>query len=109
MINFPTNGELIINPFASFVYFVFGYSLYRQLSLLDFLKSYWRYYLAVGILLFVLFVFLESKSSIGKDYIKYSVGIGCGVLFCFAFLGLSEDKFGSFGSRTRFVLTPALS
>ena len=47
-------GELIPNPLATGLYFVVGYSLYSNSSLFTFLTKHWKYYLAVGIVVFPL-------------------------------------------------------
>ena len=122
VINLPTQGELIVNPIASGLYFVIGYSLYGNASLFTFLKAHWRYYLLAGLVTFTLFVMLESKNLVtdiystdmkGDEYLKaisepfaiiiVSIKIICGVLFSYAFIGLAENRFGSYNAKLRFI------
>ena len=121
-INLPTFGELIVNPVAGGLYFSIGYSLYGNAQLFSILKSYWKYYFLVGIVGFTLYVILESKSgvadlystdAIGEGYLRailepftatvVSLKIICAILFSYAFIGLSENRFGSYNARLRFI------
>jgi len=124
IINLPTWGELIVNPIGSGLYFVLGYSLYRNSWLSMFLKAHWRSYLLAGFIGFTLYMILivtESKnlatdiysdnitSAVGKDIpelmglLQYLLKITCGVLFSYAFIGLSESRFGSYNAKLRFI------
>jgi glucan biosynthesis protein C len=122
VINLPTQGELILNPIASGLYFVIGYSLYGNASLFTFLKDHWRYYFLAGLVAFALYVILESKNLVtdiystdmtGDEYfraisehsavITVFIKIICGVLFSYAFIGLSEKRFGSYNANLRFI------
>ena len=122
IINLPTQGELIVNPIASGLYFVIGYSLYGNASLFTFLKAHWRHYFLAGLVAFTLYVTLESKNLVtdiystdmkGDEYLKaisepfaiitVSIKIICGVLFSYAFIGLSEKRFGAYNPRLRFI------
>ena len=122
VINLPTQGELIVNPIASGLYFVIGYSLYGNASLFTFLKAHWRRYFLAGLVAFTLYMILESKNLVtdiystdmkGDEYLKaisepfaiiiVSIKIICGVLFSYAFIGLSEKRFGAYNPRLRFI------
>ena len=122
VINLPTQGELIVNPIASGLYFVIGYSLYGNASLFTFLKAHWRRYFLAGLVAFTLYMILESKNLVtdiystdmkGDEYLKaisepfaiiiVSVKIICGVLFSYAFIGLAEKRFGAYNPRLRFI------
>ena len=122
VINLPTQGELILNPIASGLYFVIGYSLYGNTSLFTFLKAHWRYYFLAGLVAFALYVILESKNLVtdiystnmkGDEYLRaisepfaaitVSIKIICGVLFSYAFIGLAEKGFGSYNAKLRFI------
>jgi hypothetical protein len=122
VINLPTQGELIINPIASGLYFVIGYSLYGNPSLFTFLKAQWRYYFLAGLVAFVLYVILESKNLVTDIYntdmkddeylraisepfaiITVFIKIICGVLFSYGFIGLAEKRFGSYNPKLRFI------
>jgi len=122
VINLPTQGELIINPIASGLYFVIGISLYGNASLFKFLKAHWRYYFLAGLVVFSLYVILESKNLVtdiysadmkGDEYLRaisepfaaitVSIKIICGVLFSYAFIGLAEKRFGAYNPRLRFL------
>ena len=59
IINLPTQGELIVNPIASGLYFVIGYSLYGNASLFTFLKAHWKYYFLAGIVGFTLYMIMS--------------------------------------------------
>ena len=126
VINLPTGGELIINPIASGLYFAIGYSLCRNSSLFMFLKAHWRYYFLAGIVGFTLYTILNVVG--GKDLatdiysdditsavetekdifellglLPYLLKIICGVLFSYAFIGLAENRFGSYNAKLRFI------
>ena len=120
VINLPTAGELIVNPVAGGLYFAVGYSLYGNAQLFSVLKSYWKYYFLVGIVGFALYMILESKSGVadlystdatGEGYLRgilepftatvISLKIICAILFSYAFIGLSENRFGSYNARLR--------
>ena len=124
VINMPTRGELIVNPIASGLYFAIGYSLYRNSSLFMFLKTHWRYYFLAGIIGFTLYMSLniaestklatdiysdDITSTVEKDFsellglLQYLLKIICGVLFSYAFIGLSEKRFGSDNAKLRFI------
>ena len=122
VINLPTQGELIVNPIASGLYFVIGYSLYGNASLFTFLKAHWRHYFLAGLVAFTLYMILESKNLVtdiystdmkGDEYLKaisepfaiiiVSIKIICGVLFSYAFIGLAEKRFGSYNAKLRFI------
>lgn len=121
-INLPTFGELIVNPIAGGLYFAIGYSLYGNAQLFSVLKSYWKYYFLVGIVAFILYMILESKSGVadlystdatGEGYLRailepftatvVSLKVICAILFSYAFIGLSENRFGSYNARLRFI------
>ena len=122
VINLPTQGELIVNPIASGLYFVIGYSLYGNASLFTFLKAHWRRYFLAGLVAFTLYMILESKNLVtdiystdmkGDEYLKaisepfaiivVSIKIICAVLFSYAFIGLAEKRFGAYNPRLRFI------
>ena len=122
VINLPTQGELIVNPIASGLYFVIGYSLYGNASLFTFLKAHWKRYFLAGLVAFTLYMILESKNLVtdiystdmkGDEYLKaisepfaiiiVSIKIICGVLFSYAFIGLAEKRFGSYNAKLRFI------
>ena len=122
VINLPTQGELIVNPIASGLYFVIGYSLYGNASLFTFLKAHWRRYFLAGLVAFTLYMILESKNLVtdiystdmkADEYLKaisdpfaiiiISIKIICGVLFSYAFIGLAEKRFGAYNPRLRFI------
>ena len=125
IVNFSTGGELILNVGASLLYFGFGYSLYDNPSLSMFLKTHWRYYFLAGMIGFTLFmtVTLAMNSKLQPDIyniavasavetgwdieslwlIQYLLKIICAVLFSYAFIGLSERRFGSYNLKLRFI------
>ena len=113
-------GELILNPLASGIYFIFGYSLYKNSVLLNFMKSYWQYYLGTAIILFALYIILGIfETNMPQDiynqnaetdikpspiqWLQYLLKIICAVLFSYAFIGLAEGKFNSYNSKVRFI------
>ena len=125
VVNFSTGGELILNLGASLLYFVFGYSLYRNSSLFMFLKTQWKYYFLAGTVGFTLFMIVTfaMSSNVPTDIydddiasaietekrlrmlwlLQYALKIVCGVLFSYAFIGLAEKKFGSSSAKIRFI------
>ena len=118
----PTQGELIVNPITSGLYFAMGFTLYGNASLFAFMKAHWRSYLLVGILSFILYMVLESRNSLpdvyganltGNEYFKaifeafavitISVKTIGAFLVSYAFIGLAEKHFGSYSPRIRFI------
>jgi len=123
-LNLPTGGELTLNPIGSSLYFAIGYSLYRNSSLFMFLKVHWRYYFLAGLLGFTLFMIVTSimdgySPDIYSDgfartvdtkkelellwLAQYLLRITCAVLFSYAFIGLAENKLGSYNAQLRFI------
>ena len=122
VVNLPTQGELIFNPIASALYFTVGFSLHGNPHLFNFLKAHWRYYLLAGLASFISYMILEFMNLVtdiystemkGDEYLKaisepfaiitVSIKIICGVLFSYAFIGLSEKRFGAYNPRLRFI------
>jgi glucan biosynthesis protein C len=122
VINLPTQGELIVNPIAGGLYFAIGYNLYGNVRLFTFLQAHWKYYFLAGLVGFTLYTILESKNLVtdiysgdltGDKYLKVisepfvaitvSSKIVCAILFSYAFIGLSEKKFGSYNAMLRFI------
>ena len=121
--NFWTGGELIINPIGSGLYFLFGFSLYSNPSLICFVKKEWKYYLLIAVLVFSAYVGLDIKGVkdvtevIYQNEVKgsqvqqlnilvlsrYGLEIIGTVLFSIGFIGLAEAKFGSYNSLSRFI------
>jgi hypothetical protein len=122
-INIPTGGELIENPAGSGLYFILGYSLFTNHSLLSYIKLYWPYYFLFAIALFGFYMTAYTPTlrdgirelfpelmtlREGKDYshfdtLRYLSQISASVLFSYAFLGLAEAKFGSYSARLKFI------
>ena len=98
----PTQGELIVNPIASGLYFAMGFTLYRNASLFAFMKARWRSYFLGGIVSFILYMMLESRNSLPDIYTVSVKTIGA-FLFSYAFIGLSEKHFGSYNPRVKFI------
>ena len=99
---------MIINIGASGLYFVFGYRLYNNSNLFRFLKSNWKYFLIVGIVFLGLFFVLDfQKPDFEKEDIRWLpwifLKVGLGIIFSFTFIGLAEDKFGSYNSISRYI------
>jgi glucan biosynthesis protein C len=123
VINLQTGGELMLNPIGSGLYFAIGYSLYRNASLFMFLKAHWKYYFLAGLVGFTLYMILNvtgSKNMATEIYsqdlpstveegkellelLQYLLKIICAVLFSYAFIGLSESRFGSYNAKLRFI------
>ena len=121
--NFWTGGELIINPIGSGLYFLFGFSLYSNPSLICFVKKEWKYYLLIAVLVFSAYVGLDIKGVkdvtevIYQNEVKgsqvqqlnilvlsrYGLEIIGTVLFSIGFIGLAEAKFGSYNPLSRFI------
>ena len=118
----PTQGELIVNPIVSGLYFTMGFTLYGNASLFAFMKVRWRSYFLGGIVSFTLYMMLESRNSspdiyganlTGNEYFKailatfvvitVSVKTISAVLFSYAFVGLAEKHFGSYNPRVKFI------
>jgi len=121
--NLWAGGELIINPFGSGLYFLFGFSLYKNPSLFSFIRKEWKYYLLIASLIFSLYIALDMRGvkditeAIYQTEIRenrpsdvslfvltrYSMEIIGAVLFSIGFIGLAEDKFGSYNRFSRFI------
>ena len=121
--NLWAGGELIINPFGSGLYFLFGFSLYKNPSLFSFIRKEWKYYLLIASLIFFLYIALDMRGvkditeAIYQTEIRenrpsdvslfvltrYSMEIIGAVLFSIGFIGLAEDKFGSYNRFSRFI------
>jgi len=122
VINLPMQGEIIINPISSGLYFAIGYSLYGNAALFMFLKAHWRYYFLAGLIGFILYMIVDSKNLAtdiysadltGEEYFraivepvaatKIFIQMICAILFSYAFIGLSEKKCGSYNAKLRFI------
>jgi hypothetical protein len=121
--NLWAGGELIINPFGSGLYFLFGFSLYKNPSLFSFIKREWKYYLLIAIFIFSLYIAFDMRGVKDITEVIYQTGIGenpapdvslfvltrysmetiGAVLFSIGFIGLAEDKFGSYSRFSRFI------
>lgn len=121
--NFWSGGELMINPLGSGMYFLFGFSLYKNASLFSFLKKRWGYYLLAAIFVFSVYVILdmngveditqfiyqtEMKGNETRNLglftlTMYGLDIIGAVLFSMGFIGLAEAKFGSYNGFSRFI------
>ncbi len=116
-------GELILNPIASGLYFTIGYSLYENTALFKFLKGYWSYYFLVGLAGFTLYMILRSKnlateitstSLTGEDYLRAGsepfalvavfLKTICAILFSYSFIGRAESRFISDGSYWMYLI-----
>ena len=121
--NLWTGGELIINPIGSGLYFLFGFSLYTNPSLIRFVKKQWPYYLFIAFLVFSIYVGFDIRGVKDVTEIiyqgevkgiqvqnltisalsRYGLEIIGTVLFAIGFIGLSEAKFGSYHPLSRFI------
>ena len=121
--NFWSGGELIVNPLGSGMYFLFGFSLYKNPPLFSFLKKRWAYYLLVAFLVFSVYVILGMngveditqviyQTEMERNATKhlglltltmYGLDIIGAVLFSMGFIGLAEAKFGSYNVFSRFL------
>ena len=111
-VNLPTWGELILNPLASGLYFVFGYALYTNNKLLSSIISNWASYLIAALVMFLVYsvlVLTDALVGAGTDLdgllelLKYVVKVSCATVFSFGFIGLAEGRFGQFNERLRFI------
>ena len=112
VINISTWGELIANPGASLLYFAFGYSLYGNASLFTFLKAHWKYYFLsglVGLTIYTVANYMygyKEITSVSKEQLGMLILLSktiCAVLFSYAFIGVSENRFGSYNPKLRFM------
>ncbi len=112
-VNIPSWGELIYNPLASGLYFVFGYALYGNSSLLSSMISHWSTYLIIALLMFIVHaVLVIADSWVGRDeadleglseLVKYTIKVSCATIFSFGFIGLAESRFREFNKTFRFI------
>jgi len=101
--------ELIGNPVSTGIYFAFGYSLYKNNKLFENIILNWKYYFLFSFILFLIHTLIEEKI-ISIDFEIYPlywipfifIKISTSVLFSFSFIGLAENKFGSYSSISRF-------
>jgi len=88
-----------------------------------FLKAHWRYYFLAGLVGFTLYMILDGTeaSNLAIEIysqeltstveeakenlwlLRYLLKIICAVLFSYAFIGLSENRFGSYNAKLRFI------
>ena len=116
----PSGGELISNPIASGLYFILGYVLYKNINLFEAIKKYWKIYLLVGAVSFLLFFCLEifkyfdpfqnlSTSKTKEDaevliwLIQQPLKVTSAIFFSYAFIGLAESKFGNYSFAKRLI------
>ena len=121
----PSAGELhlvglISNPLASGMYFVLGYSLYKNTDLFEAIKRNWAGYLSVGLISFVLFFALEifkyyepfqnlptSKEKEDAEFflwlIQQPIKVTSGLFLSYSFIGLVESKFNNYSFAKRFI------
>ena len=124
IVNAKTGGELTVNPMGGGLYFLLGYCLYGNTPLFIFLKTYWKYYLLGGVIVFGLYLMMVFNLSDSRDIVKniyteemsmpiqdkikflelsiYILKFVCAVLFSYAFIGLAEKHFGSYNPILRF-------
>ena len=106
--NLFTGADLIINPLASGLYFLFGYRLYKNNLLFDFIKSNWKYYLIGGLTVTIIFFILNTQvSNFAKEDVRWIpwviLKISSAVLLSFSFIGLAEQKFSNLNPIVRFI------
>ena len=106
--NLYTGAELISNPLASGLYFLFGYRLYKNNLLFDFIKSNWKYYLIGGLTVTIIFFILNTQvSNFAKEDVRWIpwviLKITSAVLLSFSFIGLAEQKFNNLNPMVRFI------
>ena len=106
--NLYTGAELISNPLASGLYFLFGYRLYKNNLLFDFIKSNWKYYLIGGLTVTIIFFILNTQvSNFAKEDVRWIpwviLKISSAVLLSFSFIGLAEQKFSNLNPIVRFI------
>ena len=106
--NLFTGADLIINPLASGLYFLFGYRLYKNNLLFDFIKSNWKFYLIGGLTVTIIFFILNTQASnFAKEDVRWIpwviLKISSAVLLSFSFIGLAEQKFSNLNPIVRFI------
>ncbi len=106
--NLFSGAELITNPLASGLYFLFGYRLYKNNLLFDFIKSNWKYYLIGGLTVTIIFFILNTQASnFAKEDVRWIpwviLKISSAVLLSFSFIGLAEQKFSNLNPIVRFI------
>ena len=106
--NLFSGAELITNPLASGLYFLFGYRLYKNNLLFDFIKSNWKYYLIGGLTVTIIFFILNTQvSNFAKEDVRWIpwviLKISSAVLLSFSFIGLAEQKFSNLNPMVRFI------
>ena len=110
LIGLWTGFDLIENPILSALFFAFGYGLYKNIKLLDFMKKYWLQYLIVSVFFFVIYLSIYKNidfldpSTWETWAIPYSLlkAINA-ILFSYAFIGLAEAKFGNYSPTLRYI------
>jgi glucan biosynthesis protein C len=101
--------ELAGNPISTGIYFAYGYSLYKNTKLFHNIIHNWKYYFLSAILFFLIHTLIEEEY-ISIDFEQFPVfwipfifiKISNSILFSFSFIGLAENKFGSYNSILRF-------
>ncbi len=114
-----SEGELILNPFASSLYFLLGYSLYKDLQYFQFIVLHWKKYLLIGLIISCLFLILENFRYYDFNYrlspqelkdfqglmwlVNQPIKVTGAIFISFAFIGLFESKITQFNSLGRFL------
>ena len=63
-----SGGELILNPFATSLYFLLGYSIYKDSNFLNFLIFNWKKYMIIGLIVSCLFLIFENLLYLDFQY-----------------------------------------
>ncbi len=114
-----SGGELILNPFASSAYFLFGYSLYKDEGYFKFIVSNWKKYLLIGLVISCLFLILENFSHSNLNYrlspqelndfqdlmwlANQPIKVSGAIFISIGLIGLFESQLRGFNSIGRFL------
>ena len=108
----PSGAELIGNPLAGFLYFSFGYGLFRRHTLVGIFKRFWAIYLGLGMSGFFVYLWAAPQvtdiyKSGGQDdglgMLYISLKVGCAIAFSLGFIGLAEDRLGGQSHKWRWL------
>jgi len=110
LIGMWTGFDLVTNPILSALFFAFGYGLYKNTKLLDFMKKYWLQYLIASIIFFGIYLSIYKnldpldESTHLTWFIPYSLlkAINA-ILFSYSFIGLAESEFGNYSPTLRYI------
>ena len=114
-----SGGELILNPFATSLYFLLGYSIYKDVNFLNFLVFNWKKYMIIGLIVSCFFLIFENLLYFDFQYklppqeldqlqdliwlINQPIKVTGAIFISFGLIGLFESQINQFNPIGRFL------